>query len=195
MEHRHLLPDEIDQLLDGEVGFGVAPLQAHVEACAHCRAELSEARAVVAELERLPHFAPSPRFAMRVMSQVQVFEPWHVTAVNALSRWLPRSRPARLLAATGAGGMAIAVSALALWATVRLDAFIFFIQLLAERTRSGAISLFGDAVASAFGPSALVAIQRGGTAALMGATAFLLALVVAALGLRALTAAAKRRHP
>ena len=27
MNHRHLLPDEIDLLLDDEVGFGVTPLQ------------------------------------------------------------------------------------------------------------------------------------------------------------------------
>lgn len=194
MEHRHLLPDEIDQLLDGEVGFGVAPLQAHVEGCTHCRTELDKARTVVAELERLPHFAPSPLFATRVMSQVQVFEPWHVSAVNSVSRWLPRSRPARLLAATGAGGVAIAVSALAILATVRLDAFLFFLQMLGDRARRDVTAVVGDLVASAFGPSALAGIQRGGTVALFGASAFLVALVAAAFGLRALTVAARRRH-
>ena len=52
MEHRHLLPDEIDHLLDGEAGFGVAPLMGHVEACSACRAELAEARQIVSALER-----------------------------------------------------------------------------------------------------------------------------------------------
>ena len=97
MEHRHLLPDEIDQLLDGEAGFGVAPLQAHVESCAACRAELAEARQVVSALERLPHLATSPLFADRVMSQVQVFEPWHVAALDSVKQWVPASRSARLV--------------------------------------------------------------------------------------------------
>ena len=43
MQHRHLHPNEIDLLLDGEVGFGVAPLRAHVEGCAECRAKLDDA--------------------------------------------------------------------------------------------------------------------------------------------------------
>ena len=41
MNHRHLLPAEIDLLLDEEVGFGVSPLRAHVQACADCRARQS----------------------------------------------------------------------------------------------------------------------------------------------------------
>ena len=46
MKHRHLLPNEIDLLVDGEVGFGVAPLRAHVRECAECHAKLDEAREV-----------------------------------------------------------------------------------------------------------------------------------------------------
>ena len=34
--NRHLLPDEIDLLVDGEAGFGGAPLKAHVRGCAEC---------------------------------------------------------------------------------------------------------------------------------------------------------------
>ena len=49
MEHRHLLPEEIDLLLDGEVGFGVQPLRAHVRGCDLCRRELEDARALVRE--------------------------------------------------------------------------------------------------------------------------------------------------
>ena len=68
MNHRHLLPDEIDLLLDDdEVGFGVAPLKAHIRDCADCRARVDEARFVVEALEDIPHFAPSHRFADRVL--------------------------------------------------------------------------------------------------------------------------------
>ena len=39
VNHRHLLPNEIDLLVDGEAGFGVAPLRAHVAECDECRAQ------------------------------------------------------------------------------------------------------------------------------------------------------------
>ena len=78
MQHRHLLPNEIDLLLDGEVGFGVAPLRAHVDDCASCRGRLAEARVVSDALDNLPRFAPAPAFTNRVMAHVQVVEPWHV---------------------------------------------------------------------------------------------------------------------
>src|SRR4051812_10035276 len=99
MNHRHLLPDEIDLLLDDEVGFGVAPLKAHIRDCADCRTKVEDARTVVDALEDLPHFAPSHRFSDRVMSQVPVFVPWHVAARDSALQWLPRSRPARLAVA------------------------------------------------------------------------------------------------
>ena len=70
MNHRHLLPDEIDLLLDDEVGFGVTPLKAHIRDCAQCRTQVDEARRFVGALEDLPHFAPSHTFTDRVMSQV-----------------------------------------------------------------------------------------------------------------------------
>src|SRR4249920_1763813 len=96
MNHRHLLPDEIDLLLDDEMGFGVAPLKTHIRDCADCRAKLDEAQLIVDALEDLPHFAPSHAFADRVMSQVPVFVPWHVAARDTVVRWLPQSRPARV---------------------------------------------------------------------------------------------------
>ena len=98
---RHLLPNEIDLLLDGEVGFGVTPLKAHVRTCEDCRTTLEEARTVVTALEHLPHLAPSPLFANRLMSQVQVFVPWHVAALDSARRYVPRSQPVRYLVGAG----------------------------------------------------------------------------------------------
>src|SRR5579871_5571050 len=88
MNHRHLLPDEIDQLLDGETGFGVAPLQAHLRDCEQCQAAFEEQREVVEALEHLPRLAPSPEFASRVMAQVQIYEPWHVAARDSVVAWV-----------------------------------------------------------------------------------------------------------
>ena len=194
MEHRHLLPDEIDQLLDGEAGFGVAPLVAHVEACPQCRAELAEARQVVSTLERIPHFAPSPLFAERVMARVQVFEPWHVTALDTAKRWLPASRPARALALGTTSVFALVASVLAVWVTVRLDAFLFFVGVAGQRARAAFFDAAGSAIAETFGTGALDALRSGGTTAAIGITGFLAFVILAAVGLRALVATARRRR-
>src|SRR5436305_4371278 len=115
MNHRHLLPDEIDLLLDDEVGFGVAPLKAHIRDCADCRARVDEARFVVEALEDIPHFAPSHRFADRVLAQVPVFVPWHVTARDTVARWLPQSRPGRVAVAALVTSAASVFTVVLLW--------------------------------------------------------------------------------
>jgi hypothetical protein len=194
VEHRHLLPDEIDQLLDGEAGFGVAPLMAHVDSCAACRAELAEARQLVSALERLPHFAPSASLSDRVMSQVQVFEPWHVTALDTAKRWIPASKPARALALATTSVFALTVSVLAVWAAVRLDAFLFFFELMSQRARVALFDAVGGAIANAFGAAAVDALRGGGLTAALGVTGFLALVVIAAVGLRALVGSARRRR-
>ena len=194
MEHRHLLPDEIDQLLDGEAGFGLAPLHAHVENCGTCRAELTAARQVVNALERLPHLSPSPLFSERVMSQVQVFEPWHVSALDEAKRWLPASRPARAIGLAATSAVALVVSIGAVWMAVRLDAFIFFFDLAGQRARTAVFDSVGGAIANTFGVAAVDALRAGGVTAAVGVTGFLVLVVMAALGLRALVATARRRR-
>jgi hypothetical protein len=194
VEHRHLLPDEIDQLLDGEAGFGVAPLQAHVESCARCRAELAEARQVVSALERLPHLAPSPLFADRVMSQVQVFEPWHVAALDAVKQWVPASRSARLVGIGATSVFGLLISAVAVWAAVRLDAFLFFFDLAGQRVRAALFDAVGGAIANTFGDAAVEALRAGGVTAAVGISGFLALVVLAAVGLRAVFATARRRR-
>jgi hypothetical protein len=192
--NRHLLPDEIDQLLDGEAGFGVAPLQAHVESCAACRAELADARQVVSALERLPHLAPSPLFADRVMSQVQVFEPWHVAALDSVKQWVPSSRSARLVGVGATSVFALVVSVAAVWMAVRLDAFLFFFDLAGQRARSALFDAVGGAIANTFGNAAVDALRAGGMTAAVGITGFLALVALAALGLRTIFATARRRR-
>ena len=195
MEHRHLLPDEIDLLIDGEAGFGVAPLQSHVEHCQTCRAQVEEARAVVTALEQLPHFHPSPLFAERVMAQVQVFEPWHVAALDTARQWIPRSAPARALAATGLGAMGLVLSVSALWLAIRADLFLFFFNIVSERARGAVVDALGGAITGAFGQPALEALRTtGAVGTLLGLTGFLLVLVAAAYGLRTMAGVARRRR-
>ena len=194
MKHRHLLPDEIDQLLDGEAGFGVAPLMAHVEACPACRAELAEARQLVNMLERLPHFIPPASFSDRVMAQVQVFEPWHVTALDTVKQWLPASKAARALALATTSVFALVISVVSVWAAVRLDAFVFFFELMSQRARVAIFDAVGGAIANTFGSTAVDALRAGGMTAALGVTGFLALIVIAAVGLRALVGTARRRR-
>jgi hypothetical protein len=121
MQHRHLLPQELDLLVDGDVGFGVTPLRAHVEACGECRERLDALRAIALQLDALPHFTPRLDFADRVMNQVQVIEPWHVALTEGARRLVPQSSGMRVLAATGIGLTATTISGSALWLAFRAD--------------------------------------------------------------------------
>jgi hypothetical protein len=195
VEHRHLLPNEIDLLLDGEVGFGVTPLKAHVRACAQCRAELEEARAVAAELDALPHLAPSPLFAERVLAKVQVFEPAHVAVTNTARRWLPQSRPARVLAGAMAASATLVLSIGALWIGANLSSLFFLADLMAERGRGALAAAVGRVVAATFGQPAVDALAGRGMGGVAIAITLLLATIAAtALGLRAVAIASRRRR-
>ena len=193
MEHRHLLPEEIDLLLDGELGFGVAPLRSHVDRCERCRAELDAARVLVSELEQVPHLAPSPLFTEKVMAQVQVIEPVHVAALQTARRWMPASRPMRVLAGVGASAVGLVLTTIALWAVGNLEALIFFGEVMLERTRSALLAGLGSAIQGTLGQPALDALQTGGPAAALAiVTGLVVAVAGATLGLRALAGASRR---
>jgi hypothetical protein len=155
---RHLLPHEFDLLLDDEVGFGIPPLQAHVRECEQCASELAIARAAVEQLEHLPHLSASPLFTERVLSQVQVFQPWHAAAFDLARRLVPQSGPVRAVVATAAALAAVTLTGTALWAATRIDAFLLLLGLLAEQTRRALLDVAGNL----FGTAAVAAVQAGG---------------------------------
>jgi hypothetical protein len=195
MNHRHLLPDEIDLLLDDEVGFGVAPLKTHIVDCADCRAKLDVARFIVDALEDLPHFAPSHAFADRVMSQVPVFVPWHVAARDNVRQWLPRSRPARIAAAALATSMASLLTVAILWLGSQTDVVALASGAAGDRVQGLILSVGRGVLATVFGDQMFAIIQKTGS---IGITAALIGLATAAAGsiagLRALAAASSRRR-
>lgn len=174
--HRHLLPHEFDLLLDEEVGFGVPPLRAHARDCQQCAAELADARAAMAELERIPRLMPSPLFTERVMAKVHVFRPWYATALDVARRLVPRPGPIRTAVATAAALACVTLTVLGLWIATRADQFLALVALTAEQVR-----LVGLEVAGALlGASAVAAIQTGGTRMLaVGAAALLISTAVA----------------
>jgi hypothetical protein len=195
MNHRHLLPDEIDLLLDDEVGFGVAPLKAHLRDCADCRAKLGDARFVVDTLEDLPHFAPSHAFADRVMSQVPVFQPWHVAARDTVRQWLPQSRAARVAAAALVTSMASLLTVAILWIGSQADVVALASGAAGDRVQGLVFSVGRDVLATVFGDQMFSIIQRTGS---VGITAALIGLATAAAGsvagIRALAAISSRRR-
>ncbi|MEQ1693489.1 MAG: hypothetical protein ABMA00_19525 [Gemmatimonas sp.] len=193
MQERHLRPDEIELLLDGEEGFGVAPLRAHVRQCASCDAELDKARELMMALDTLPDFAPSPAFADRVMSQVQVFEPWHAAALNSARQFVPETRPGRLAAGAGVAISGGLITAAGTWALARADMAIFMTQLGLEQ--------FGERVSAATSDLTTTLLGQPGLEAIQSSTPEMIALFMGVfvavsglgvVGLRALATASRR---
>lgn len=192
--NRHLLPEEIDQLIDGEVGFGTAPLKAHARACAECSAELESARALVQQLEQLPRLAASPAFADSVMQRVQLFVPWHVALADSVRSLVPRQRRWRAAAWAGVAGVAGVVLLASLWVVTRLDTVLFAVELALGRARLASAAALSDVAASIFGDTAARALSASGRAGLAVALlATVFTALLAAGALRAVAAAARRR--
>ncbi len=195
MNHRHLLPNEIDLLVDGDVGFGVAPLRAHVATCTGCAADLEAARAVVEALDHLPHLAPSPLFVERVMARTQVFQPWHVAALDTVREAVPTSGPARVLVGVAASTTALLISALTLFLIARLDAALFIGDVLLQRGRDAVLGGLDGLVATLLGDAGLGALQASGGAGIALAIAAVVASgALAAGGLRAAVSASRRNR-
>jgi hypothetical protein len=179
MNHRHLLPNEIDLLVDGEAGFGVAPLRAHILECEDCRVRLDDARVVVRVLEELPHLAPDARLADRVMAQVPVFVPAHVAARDSVRRWLPQSVGARMTVVVAAGSAAAALTFGMIWLALQGDAVTLVTALLGDRLRVAVVGAARNLAVTMLGDSALAALQGLGA---VGASLLLLGFLIAAVG-------------
>jgi hypothetical protein len=195
VKHRHLLPEELDLLADNEEGFGVAPLRGHIDECDECRSSLARLEAVVARLEMVPHFAPSPLFRDRVMSRVDIFQPTHVAVREWATGWIPRSPIGRLAAGVGGGVAAAGISVAAVWIASRADAVLFVLNLAAQRGRDALVSGASAAASGLLGPEAVGAIQSGGALAVAGAVAATaIAASAVALGVRAVASSGSRRR-
>ncbi|MEA3246817.1 MAG: hypothetical protein U9Q74_11745 [Gemmatimonadota bacterium] len=193
MQHRHLLPNEIDLLLDSEVGFGVAPLRDHVDACPECRGRVDDARVVLAALDDLPRFAPSPAFAGRVMAHVQVVEPWHVALVEGARRLVPRHPTLRVVMAASAVVLAAAMSSALVWLAFRTDVAMYLAAQAGAQAQAAVTGALGVLVTDVFGAGAAALLRSQGIAGIgIVVAGFAGAAGAAAVGLRRLAAAARR---
>jgi hypothetical protein len=195
VNHRHLLPNEIDLLLDGDVGFGMQPLRAHALTCDRCSAELEAARVVVEALDDLPHFSPSPLFVERVMARTQVFQPWHVAALDSARRFVPAAGPARVLVGAAASSVALLLTVFSVFLVTRLDALLFVGQLLLQRAREASLGALDGLAGSLLGDAAVGALSASGPAGVgVAALAVLVSGALAAGGLRAAVAVSRRNR-
>jgi hypothetical protein len=175
MTDRHLLPDEIDQLLDSEAGLTDSQLAEHLAGCPTCTAEYESGLRCMEAIERLPHLEPSPLFNERVMAGVNIFQPWDVAAHDAVdhlvSLVVPKS-PRLRLAAGGLGlSVALALSAACVWLAGHLDAVFFFGAMARARLRDGLLQLVSDVLTTVFGPQSVAALSAGGPVLLVAVLA------------------------
>lgn len=194
MQHRHLLPNEIDLLVDGETGFGVQPLREHVAGCSDCRARLAEAQEVVSALSAVPLLSPRMGLADRVMSQVPVFVPWHVAARDAIREWMPASPVARVLAATLLAVVGTLVSGLTIFIATRDDVLATLTAAVGEQARSSFADALGNIVIALFGPQVVGAVQQLGPMGIaLAGGGFLIASLATVLGLRLIATSGRTR--
>ncbi len=195
MHEKHLRPDEFDLLLDSGEGFGVAPLRAHVRNCVPCAVELERASHVLAMLDTLPDFSPRTGFADRVMSDVQVFEPWHAAAIGTVRRFVPSTHSGRVAAGVGAALSGGALTAALTWGVARADIGVLLAQVGLERFRDQAGAAFSDIIATVLGPHGIAAIQSGSPElAALTAGGFVAIVGLGVTGLRALATASSRKR-
>jgi hypothetical protein len=194
VQHRHLLPNEIDLLLDEETGFGVRPLREHVQVCTDCRARLEDAREVVKALSAVPHLAPRVGLADRVMTQVPVFVPWHVAARDTVLGWTPSSPAARAIAAVLVAVVGTVVTGLTLLIATRGEMFALVTSIVGESARGVVADAVGSAIVAVFGPQVVSAVQQvGPMGAALAAGGFLVASLATVFGLRLIAASTRAR--
>lgn len=195
MEHRHLLPDEFEDILDGDTGEATSALRDHLENCADCRAELAKRGELTRMLDHVPHHGPAPLFAYRVMSQVQVFEPWHVALRDTVRRLVPRTTAARWVAGVTAVAVAMALSFAGVWAALNSESAWLFAEVGVKRISTAFLSSVRGLLEAAFGRDALNAIEgTGASGGIIAASIVLGAILVAAVGFRVAAVASRRRR-
>ena len=195
MEHRHLLPDEFETLLDGDADEATSALRDHVEACAECRAELAKRNELTRTLDHLKHHGPAPLFSYRVMSHVQVFEPWHVALRDFVKRLIPRTKAARWVAGVTAAAMAMVLTVAGVWAALNTESAWFFAEVGVKRMRGAFLSSVRGLIESAFGQDALSAVEGAGAIGSIIAISIVVAVIlIAAVGFRVAAVASRRRR-
>jgi len=150
----HPSPDRLEALVEGDLPEAErSAVEAHVATCVRCQAELEEWRMVFAVLTSLPHLAPSPGFADRVLAQVRIKQPWTARVAAMLARLAPRTRAGWALLTACLTLPAAAGAALIAWVLTRpgLDpeTLMTVMVFLRERAADLMLSFAGHAATTA----------------------------------------------
>lgn len=195
MNETHLTPADIELVVDDDAAPAAALLVAHADGCAQCRTALDEARFVGEMLSTAPHLKPPREFTDKVMTQVQVSEPWHVTAAGALRALWPERGAARLLMASAAVLAGLVTTAAMIAVSMRSGEVAMLGTMLGGRWREAVVQQGSALVASAFGGRALALLHESGWTALAVAVPLFVATAgVALAGLRAAGVRARERR-
>ncbi len=195
MEHRHLLPDEFEELLDGDADEATSVLRERVDSCAECRAELAVRSELTRTLDHLAHHGPAPLFAYRVMSQVHVFEPWHVALRDSVRRLVPRTPAARWIAGITAVAMATLMTLAGVWAALNSESAWLFAEVGVKRARAGLLGSVRGILETAFGRDALNVIEGTGAMGTAVAASIVVGVfLIAVIGFRVAALASRRRR-
>ncbi len=90
-------------------------LESHLVGCPRCQSEVDDWRALFTALASLPHLAPAPGFASRVMAHVRIPRPWHEQAGALVRRLVPRTTPGWAFAVAILAIPALLATSLAFW--------------------------------------------------------------------------------
>lgn len=195
MTDPHLLPNQLDLLVDGDAGPDAQPLWMHLQGCDECRTHYANAKRDADALESVPHFTPRLPFADHVMAKVQVNEPWHATLSADARRMVPTSGPVRSVAAAGAILTGLLFSALALWLALRWDLATWMLHLGLERAREAGAAVANAVVSEALGGTATAALARGDLRPVaLAAVVLVTASVISALAFRRLAATSRAKR-
>ena len=111
----HLTSETLEQFAEGSLPASeTAPVDAHLQGCERCSAELDTVRSLFTMLEDLPRFAPSPAFGDAVMARVQI-APQESRALAWLRRWVPSTRRGWVLLGAAAVAPVVPLLALVAW--------------------------------------------------------------------------------
>ena len=128
------------------------------------------------------------------MSQVQVFEPWHVAARNSVLRFMPSTRPARIVAGLATAASAGVMIAGGVWAVNRADMGLLLANVGLDEARIAANAALSDVILAAVGQSGLEVWAAGSPmVALSAGAGFIVAAGAVVVGLRALTTTRRRQ--
>jgi hypothetical protein len=128
------------------------------------------------------------------MSQVPVFEPWHVAARDTIRRWVPSSPTARALAAVMVAIVGTVFTGLTLFVATRGDLLAFVTGVAGESAATAVANAAGDLVVALFGTQVIDAIRQVGPLGIAFAAAgFLAASLATIFGLRLIATSGRAR--